>query len=179
MARRHLQVCIGLLGAAFAAAPGVASAYCTGWDNTLPNYDPHYYSPTHEFRRSKYVIKARVLRETWLGEDGKPKPLRPPFQFGEPRPWGFDPYAGAFYDVRVETAFKGQPRPVLRLFSENSTARFWLKVGSEHVLFVTDEAFDAPIGKSLTVDNCGNSTPVGKAGPLLRTLQRIASPVDR
>jgi hypothetical protein len=82
--------------AAVAWLPLHANAYCIGWDKSLPNYDPNYYSISHEYRRSKYVVKARVVRETWLGLDGEPRTLEPPFQYKAPRPWGFDPYIGAF-----------------------------------------------------------------------------------
>ena len=133
---------------ALGTVPANARAFCIGGDKTFPSYDPQYYSVDHEFRRATYVIKAKVIRETWLGDDGKEKALQPPFQNGGSRPWGFDPYLGAYYDVQVETPFKGKPPLDLRLFSENSTARFWFDVGSEHVLFVTEETFDQPIGRS-------------------------------
>lgn len=87
------------LSVVLAAHPSQAFAYCIGWDKSLPHYDPHYYSVSHEFRRSRWVFKAKVLKETWVDEDGKEKPLQPPFQNGSPRPWGFDPYAGAYYDL--------------------------------------------------------------------------------
>ena len=64
--------------AAVAWLPLQASAYCIGWDKSLPNYDPNYYSISHEYKRSKYVVKARVVRETWLGLDGKPRALETP-----------------------------------------------------------------------------------------------------
>ena len=165
----------------FGALPSTARAYCVGWDKSLPNYDPRYYSVSHEFGRSKYVLEARVVRETWLGEDGKEKPLQPPFQNGGPRPWGFDPYIGAYYDVQVLRVFKGRPPGMLRLFSENSTARFWLAVGSTHVLFVSEGEFDKPggrslpVGRSLTIDTCGASQPLDKAGALLSKLKSLAS----
>jgi len=111
---------------------GRASAYCPGNDKSEPDYDPEYYSVSHEFSRSPYVVKARVIRETWLGDDGKPKALHPPFQDGARKPWGFGSYAGAYYDVKVQQVFKGEPKPELRLFSENSTARFWLDVGYDY-----------------------------------------------
>jgi hypothetical protein len=167
-------VYVGLAWAVAVAAPDAARAYCVGWDKTIPNYDAHYYSVSHEFQRAKYVVKAKVVREIWVGEDGKAKPLQPPFQNGGPRPWGFDPYAGAYYRLHVETVFKGKPPSQLTIFSENSTARFWLAVGSEHVLFVTEETFEDPIGKSLTMDTCGNSKPLSKATALLRDLRRLA-----
>lgn len=157
------------------AYPASSSAYCVGNDSTLPNFDAQYYSVSHEFARTKFVIRARVIRETWLGEDGRPKPLQPPFQNGNSRPWGFDPYLGAFYDVRVTRTFKGNPLKNIRLFSENSTARFWLNVGSDVFLFVTEETFDSPIGPSLTVDTCGNSATVAKAPDLGHELEKLAN----
>lgn len=161
---------VGLL-----CGPSASWAFCIGWDKSLPNYDPHYYSVSHEFRRSKYVVEVRVLRETWLDEDGKPKALEPPFQNGAKKPWGFDPYLGAYYDVGVLKSFKGEAPATLRLFSENSTARFWFDVGSKHVLFVSEGMFDHPIGHSLTMDTCGNSQPVSKAAGLLEKLRQLGT----
>jgi|tagenome__1003787_1003787.scaffolds.fasta_scaffold20967447_3 hypothetical protein len=150
------------------------ASYCVGWDKALPNYDPEYYSVAHEFRRAKYVLQTKVLREIWIGENGKEKPLRPPFQYGSLRPWGFDPYLGAYYDVRVEHSFKGRVPATLHLFSENSTARFWLKVGEAYILFVFDGSFDGPIGQKLTIDTCGNSRPLLNAHSLTRELEKLA-----
>ena len=156
-------------------APADADAYCAGSDPSQPDYDPHYYSVSHEFQRAKYVVRARVTRETWLGEDGTTKPLTPPFQNGAPRPWGFDPYLGAYYVVKILHAFKGDPSAELRLFSENSTARFWFALGSEHILFITEESFDPPIGEALTIDTCGNSAAIQKAHATLRAIERLST----
>jgi len=109
------------------------------------------------------VIEAKVLKETWIGEDGKEKPLDPPFQNGSPRPWGFDPYVGAFYDLKIERSFKGSPPSVIRVFSENGTNRFWLDKGEEILAFVFTEEFEAPIGKQFTLDTCGNFRPYPRA----------------
>lgn len=157
-----------------ALGSNTANAYCVGWDKSLPNYDPKYYSVSHEFKRAKYVIEAKAIRETWLGEDGKPKSLQPPFQFGEPRPWGFDPYMGAYYDVEVFHDFKGHPSRHLRLFSENSTARFWLNIGKEYVLFVTTNTFDLPVGQQLTIDTCGNSKSLQQARNVLQAVENLS-----
>jgi len=140
-----------------------ARAYCIGWDKTLATYDPRYYSVSKEFARSEWVIKAKVLKETWIGEDGKEKPLSPPFQNGSARPWGFDPYAGAFYDLKIERSFKGIPPSVIRVFSENATNRFWLDKGEEILAFVSAEEFEPPIGRQFTLDTCGNFRPYPKA----------------
>src|SRR5689334_1942626 len=148
-------------------------ASCVGSDQTSPHYDPNYYSVATELRRAQYVIRAMVVRETWLGEDGKPKALEPHFQFGNPRPWGFDPYMGAWYDVDVRESLKGKPPRRLRLFSENSTARFWLIVGDELLIFVSTQDFDAPVGNAMTMDICGNSRVVTKAGDVLAELEKL------
>jgi hypothetical protein len=160
--------------AAVAWLPLQANAYCIGWDKSLPNFDPNYYSISHEYRRSKYVVTARVVRETWLGLDGKPRALEPPFQYEGSRPWGFDPYIGALYDAEVVHVFKGKPAAQLRLFSENSTARFWLEVGDEFIMFVTEELFDPPIGRQITIDTCGNSAPAKEAQTTVRSVERIS-----
>jgi len=174
MRRRLRSFAIPLL----LSIPAAAHSYCPGWDKTQPGYDPSYYSVSHEFRRARYVVEAVSLREAWLGEDGKPKPLRPPFQFGYPKPWGFDPYMGAYYDVGVRRSFKGKVPTHLRLFSENSTARFWLKKGVKYVLFVTKEQFDprsrTTIGSALTVDTCGNSTDLQSGRTVIRQLRKLA-----
>ena len=141
-----------------ACVPSAASAYCVGSDETLPNYRPDYYSVPVEFGRAKFVVEAVVTNESWIGDDGKPEPLAPPFGKGDKRPWGIAaPYMGAWYDVYVTRTFRGQPPSHLRLFSENSTARFWLNKGERYLLFVGDEAFDGPIRQAMTIDTCGNS----------------------
>lgn len=159
---------------ALGAMSSGALAYCVGWDKTLPNYDPHYYSVSHEFRRSKWVVKAKVLKETWIGEDGKEKALQPPFQNGFPRPWGFDPYAGAFYDLQVDRVFKGDPPLIFRVFSENATNRFWLDAGQEILAFVSTEVFEAPIGRQFTLDTCGNFRSFPKANAIMAAVLKAA-----
>jgi len=168
---RYLSVLASLLLGTLSTG---AAAYCPGWDKTQPDYDPRYYSVDHELRRSEFVVKAKVLKETWIGEDGKEKLLKPPFQSGEPRPWGFDPYMGAFYDLRVETVFKGKPPLTFRIFSENSTARFWLLPGEEILAFVSSERFDPPVAKQLTLDTCGNFSRYPKAQRLIPAVLRAS-----
>lgn len=110
MTIRIIRVVLVALAVA-ALSPQKARAYCGGSDPLNFDYDPKFYSVPKEWTRSKYVVKARSVREIWLGEDGKEKPLKPPFQNGAPRPWGFDPYIGAYYDVVVLQAYKGIRQP--------------------------------------------------------------------
>lgn len=171
---RCLRAILAAVIAAVGSMPSAALAYCVGWDKTRPSYDPHYYSVNHEFRRSKWVVEAKVLKETWIGEDGKEKALQPPFQNGSLRPWGFDPYAGAFYDLRVERAFKGNPPLTFRVFSENATDRYWLNKNQKILAFVSTEVFEAPIGKQLTLDTCGNFRSFPKAKVIMVAVLKAA-----
>jgi hypothetical protein len=156
-----------------ATLSSAAEGYCPGADPTLPGYHPDYYSVRQEFARAKFVVEATAEREIWLGNDGQAKPLNPPFQLGGNRPFGFDPYMGAYFDVRVQRRFKGNPPGHLRLFSENSTARFFMNKGKSYLLFVTDGEFDPPISRALTVDNCGNSDAATRRS-LLRQIERLS-----
>jgi hypothetical protein len=163
---------LGAFLVAMTLTPTEAHAYCVGDDQTHPAV-PYYYSVPKEFGRARFVIEGVVTNEVWIGYDGKLKRLSPPFNSRENRPRGLAaPYMGAWYDIQVTKTFKGKPRPRLRLFSENSTARFWLNKGERYLLFVTEEAFDAPVGRALTADACGNSA---KANPSLsRKIQALA-----
>jgi hypothetical protein len=155
-----------IIGIGIVSCAVAAPAYC-------PEDAP--YSVNKEFKTSKYVVLVVAERETWLGENGKPKPLKPPFQSGASRPWGFDPYMGALFDVRVKKSFKGSTPRHLRLFSENSTARFWLQPGRSYLLFVSPAPFDRPLGTQLTVDTCGNSGTLKGNSKLLRKLRSLAA----
>ena len=156
-----------------AALPGALRAYCVGNDKSWPGYTPDYYSVAQEYRRSAFVVQAHVLDEHWIGDDGKPKTLQPPFHAGARRPWGFDPYLGAFYRVRIDRVFRGRPPATLRLYSEKSTARFWLRPGSDMVAFVMPETFEAPVGRQWTLDTCGNLALLPKARGLIRQINAV------
>jgi hypothetical protein len=147
-----------------------AAANCSGSDETP---GPNYYTVANEFARSRYVVVARLTRVTWLGEDGRPTTLRTPFRNGGDAPSGFDPYLGAYYDVSVSRVFKGRPGARLRLFSENTTARFSLERGRQYLLFVSADTFEI-IGAQPTIDPCGNSAPLDTAQDALRVVQQLA-----
>ena len=164
-----------VLLAAALALPKMVGAYCPGTDPEFPNHSPNYYTARQELARSQYVVVGKVLTETWLGEDGNPKPLEPPFQNNNPRPWGFDPYSGAEYGIKVVKTLKGKPGAQFTLFSENSTARFWLEIGAEYLFFVTEEVFDQPIGRRLTIDTCGKSAPLSKAQSTIKQIQNATN----
>jgi hypothetical protein len=153
-----------------------ASAICIGTAPEFPGSSPDYYAVKNEFARAEFVAKVRVFSEIWLGEDGKPKGLKPPFQSGGARPWGFDPYLGAWYGVRVEQVLKGAPPEGFSLFSENTSSRFWFRSGDSYLVFVERSEFEKPIGQAWTIDTCGNSRDWAKAGPLVKEIEPLAAP---
>jgi hypothetical protein len=149
--------------------PAPALAFCL---TSLPEIPRDYYSVAKEFGRSAYVATVRVTKEVWIGEDGKPTALHPPFLNRGPQPLGFDPYKGAFYDVDLLKAYKGSPNARLSLFSDNSTARFPMKVGSDYLVFMSLEQTDG-LGPQLGLDNCGNSAPLVYSAKALRSVKRL------
>lgn len=62
-----------------------------------------------------------------------------------------DVYDGVTYTVIPLRVLKGNPGSRIRLFSENSTGRFPMKMKREYLLFIYRD------GGRLIVDNCGNS----------------------
>lgn len=166
------RIILGIIGAVAlaVAAPVPALAFCL---TSLPETPRDYYSVAKEFDRSTYVATVHVTKEVWIGEDGKPTKLHPPFLNGGSQPLGFDPYQGAFYEVDVLKAYKGAPNPKLRLFSENTTARFPMGVGDDYLVFLFPEQTDG-LGSQLGLDNCGNSGPLKYGARALRAVRGLA-----
>lgn len=121
------------------------------------------YSLKGEFKRAKYIVVAKALKETWLDEAGKPTKLGGDLTFGT-MPGGFDPYLGAEYELNVVEAYKGAPPSKLTLFSGNHSGRTPLDVGDTYLLFVFEGEDELGI-KRLVTDRCGNSKylPAGNA----------------
>jgi len=181
--RTFLSAAALCVAATFLAAVTVspAGAYCFGWD---PGYQRDYYGVPREFARSPSVIEARVTAVQWIDDNGKPTVLKPPFLAGGHTPMGFDPYAGAYYELDVLHQFKGHRRSHLRVFSENTDARTPLTVGRSYLLFVTREHEDlrddgaTDLGWQNVVDSCGNSTLLPAPPVELREIHRLSTAAD-
>jgi hypothetical protein len=120
----------------WAWASNQAFAFCPGEGD--PGWEADKYSVAKEFARSRFVVRARSLRETWLDENGKPTWATAPFRSGAPHPLGMDPYLGAIYELEILEVFKGAPPSRLELFSSNTTARTPLPVNGEYLLFLQE-----------------------------------------
>ena len=106
-----------------------------------------------EYRGSDVVVVGTVVRAT-------PVPLSRDFQ------------EGTAYLVRVSETLKGKAPAQLRLFSENSGARFPMRVGTKYLLFIDH------LERSV-IDNCGNSGRVATRRKALATVRRLRQSGDR
>ena len=110
-------------------------------------------TPRDEYRGSDVVVVGTVVRAT-------PVPLSRDFQ------------EGTAYTVRVNETLKGKAPAQLRLFSENSGARFPMRVGTKYLLFIDH------LERSV-IDNCGNSGTVASRRQALATVRRLRRSGDR
>jgi len=111
-------------------------------------------SVASEYSHSRVIVIASVVSE-------------------KPIPGTADGYFldGTTYTVRVSRQFLGSPTPTLELFSENSSGRFDMAIGTEYLLFIYQDR-----GR-LLVDNCGNSVELSKSGDILKQVERRAAAV--
>lgn len=117
------------------AWPHTASAVCLNG----------YHTVQQEFGESVSVFVGRVASE-------------------EVTPESTDFFEGTTYTVIVGEALKGSPSKIVRLFSENSSGRFPMSVGSSYLVFVYES-----LGR-LMVNNCGNS---GELSEMIAVISEI------
>jgi hypothetical protein len=121
--------------------PGVASAACLLTD----------YSTRADFLRSKAVLVGRVLSERDVpGSDDLDTP------------------GGTFYLLKVLETLRGAPGRTVEIFSENSSARFPMRIGTSYLLFLYKQQ------GVLSADYCGNSGPVANKADVLRAVRQLA-----
>jgi hypothetical protein len=106
-------------------------------------------SPRQEFAASKLVFTGTVVDSTLVPDSGS---------------W----MDGTMYRVRAVEAFRGKPDSVLTVFSENSSGRFPMTVGTEYLIFAYSN------GGRLLIDDCGSSGPVTQARNALTAVRRLA-----
>ena len=106
-----------------------------------------------EYRGSDVVVVGTVTRATAV-------PLSRDFQ------------EGTAYLVRVNETLKGKAPAQLRLFSENSGARFPMRVGTKYLLFIDH------LERSV-IDNCGNSGTLATRRRALAAARRLHQARDQ
>lgn len=105
-----------------------------------------YPTVEQELRESVLVFVGRVASE-------------------ESTPESKDFFEGTTYTVLVEEVLNGLPSKMVRLFSENSSGRFSMSVGSSYLIF----AYEG-LGR-LMVNNCGNSGDSSKKAGVISNLR--------
>jgi hypothetical protein len=76
---------------------------------------------------------------------------------------------GTAYRLKIERIFHGKLANSPEVFSENSSGRFPMVVGSKYLLFIHEE------DGRLLVNNCGNSGLASERGAELRAIERLSA----
>ena len=159
---RHLKrLALSGLVLAIAAASSSANASCreSGQGAAAVYRDP---TVSAELKDATFVVIGRVLSERHIPDHDDP-----------------GGYAWTVYEVRVLETFKGKPPRVLRLLSENTTARFPMDKGEAYLLFVSRSSTVERAGNErLTmdyVDNCGNSATTREAADKIKWLRALST----
>ncbi len=93
-----------------------------------------------EVRTTEAIVVGRVLSEQGLQED----PTDP------------DGYTAYNVTIKVLVSLEGTLPTVIVIRNENTSARYPMSVGEEHILFVSRD------GQKLRVDSCGNSAAMSE-----------------
>jgi hypothetical protein len=79
-----------------------------------------------------------------------------------------DGMTGTFYTVQMDKVYRGKAPKSLRVYSENSTARFPMETHKPYLLFLTKDS-----DRHWVVDNCGNSGQVSLSSAAMKQLKQL------
>ena len=153
---------LALPGLALAMVTISPATYATCWESG-EGPTAIYRNPTvpTEFKDAAFVITGRVTGGRNISEPDDP-----------------EGYAWTVYTVQVLEIFKGAPPRMLRLLSENTSARFSMDTGKTYLLFVSQSPDVELAGQerlpSDYVDNCGNSAVAEDAGSVIKTVRGLS-----
>jgi hypothetical protein len=143
----HLKSLIAgsiLLGQAFLAC--TAGALCLDPATFVSGYKVPLAS---EVRDASGIVIGRVLSVDGLRED----PRDP------------DGYSAYKVTVRVISRLKGNLPSLIVIRNENTSARYAMSIGEEHLLFVSEN------GPALWVDSCGNSSAMPQGRQVVKQIR--------
>jgi hypothetical protein len=125
-----------------------ASAVCLDPKTFISGYKVDFDSEVHS---TEAIVVGRVLSEEGLHEDPT------------------DPEGITAYNMTiwVLTSLKGNLPNVIVIKNENTSARYPMSVGEEHILFVSRG------GNELWINSCGNSAAMPKGKQLVRQIQAV------
>ena len=129
--------------AAFVVGTASAAAYCDSFPPIA-----------QELQSSSVVLVGRVsaVRDV-IAPDGDPR--------------------GTFYTVTLIEPMKGRPSATVLLYSENSSGRFPMQVGSEYLIFAHPQRFEGIDRPQLAINNCGHSAALPDGSEALATVRRL------
>lgn len=141
------------------ASASPAAAVCFARDDTKPggwdldrSVGARTFPVDDEFRRSGFVGVVKVTSVRALNEDRND-------------PEGISAHV---YRVELMRTFKGQTAREFELYSESSSGRFDMTVGSAYLVFVQNA------GGNLAVNNCGWSDELTLTGTTLKRVELLA-----
>jgi hypothetical protein len=141
---KTLITSVVLLGQAFLAC--AANAVCLDPTTFVSGYKVPLAS---EVRAADGIVIGRVLSEKGLKED----PTDP------------DGYTAYNVTVRVISRLKGNLPNVIVIRNDNTSARYAMSIGEEHLLFVSRD------GKELRVNSCGSSSVMREGKHLMEQIR--------
>jgi hypothetical protein len=126
---------------------GVARAACMNPKTWVSGYKVPLALEVHE---AEAIVIGRVISEQPLQEDR------------------VDPYGTTAYNVSIKVLarLKGNLPNVFVIRNENTSSRYPISVGEEHILFVSH------FGQAWRVDACGNSALKVEAPQLVKQIQQ-------
>jgi hypothetical protein len=107
-----------------------------------------------EFTNSAVVIVGRVISAKDVMESG-----------------GF--IGGTLYSIQVAEVFKGSSPETIELYSENSSGRFPMAVGTSYLIFAYKAVFEGVESQNLAIDNCGNSGTLKQSKEALMIVRKL------
>ena len=82
-------------------------------------------------------------------------------------PQSWDAFDGTSFTVHVDQKVKGKQSGEITVFSEHSDDAFNLKIGSQYLLFLSDNY------QHWQVNKCGNSGEMGDEAPVIKQIAHI------
>jgi len=127
-----------LTAISFILVASIATAVCLNGNPSVPE----------EYANSQSVFTGKVIKKTDIPESD-------------------NYYDGNNYTIQVQQIFKGKPKTRVVIFSENSSGRFPMTVGSTYIIFLHFE-----LGR-YQISNCGNSGVLSEKQDTLQAVRQL------
>lgn len=110
------------------------------------------YSLSGEYKQSEVVLTGLVTDAHLIEDKDDP-----------------EAFAGIIYSVRADHTYRGGLQTIVRIYSENTSGRFPMELGTRYVLFLHKS------GPNLSAYDCGNSGPADEKAAVIEYLMRTGN----